>query len=1200
MTLVLAVLILVVAVNCLYMFYFINDLTSPSARDKGETGNSFWIGLISFFQFLLSTFGISDFAIGSAVYSKLKWVSTKKLPGTLNSAAVIPVAFMALIYITSIEVDLATLVVPIVAQAAGAYFSPRFVVKMPTRPLRVFLSLGMFVTVLRMVGEEIGFFPAGGTATALSVGGLALLGGLCLLYGALNNLGLGSYAPTMATVHALGLNPIAAFPIMMGAAAFSVPVGSIQFIRHDSYSRKVTIISAIFGTLGVLIAAFLIKDMSISAVRWLIAGFLFYSACTMLYSAFHATSDSVTVPKPEKTENKLSAAGRLTSFCVVLVLLCAVSLIVIFIKNFQKISYNYTETSISAHNAHLTDNVEAYLSERESLLLSAKVGVTYFMNQASVDLEQLRLYLEKTSLTLDDVSTLYCTTNEVWNKPGGYAVFSQPWDVPQDWDNTERLWFLAAKNARGDIAYSKPYVDALTGDTIIDMSCNIYDEKGNDIGVISMSTTIDAINNMLLVSGEFTVGGHIYIIDSDGVFVVHSDREMVAEKDFFNTVGLDSYREDVLLSDNFYVENNGVMISSSSISNAGWFLVSITPVKEILTPINNSIISMFMTPLLIIIFMLLIVLISLGVVVRGESKAKLTAERITMEKDYFIARVSHEIRTPMNAVIGMSELARRDYGTQEGLEYILGIKNAGASLLTIINDILDFSKMEAGHLELKASSYETVSMLNDVFTIIRVRMSEKKLDFLIDVDPNIPKLMIGDAVRVKQILTNLLSNAVKYTNKGFIHFTATGARVKENEVRLTFVVKDSGIGIKPEDMHVLFGVFARIDEKRNSNVEGTGLGLSIARNLCRAMAGDITAESKYGEGSTFTATLIQTVTDWKPTGDVSALSAARTGIQHVTFTAPSAKVLVVDDVPTNLLVARGLLSPYEMVVDTCESGKEAIELIKSNKYDMVLMDHMMPDMDGIEATSLIREMKEGREVPIIALTANAVAGMQETFLQSGMKDFLSKPIDVSKLDEMLSKWIPKEKKHTAARSVTAPFDGMTDPMFLKLFCRDAEKAIKVLRETAASGDHKLFATTAHAIKPVLANIGETDASALAEALEKAGKSGDTVFIAENTESFIKMLEALIQAYMPDENENGDAGEDEDEDTACLTEQLQAVMAACEDYDDAAAYAALDKLKEKRWKNETAAELEEIRDMLFLHSDFETAALRAEAVLLQKK
>ncbi|MDR1686040.1 MAG: transporter substrate-binding domain-containing protein [Desulfovibrio sp.] len=610
------------------------------------------------------------------------------------------------------------------------------------------------------------------------------------------------------------------------------------------------------------------------------------------------------------------------------------------------------------------------------------------------------------------------------------------------------------------------------------------------------------------------------------------------------------------------------------------------------------------------------------------------AERAVKVKGDFLARMSHEIRTPMNAVIGLSELAQRELarrtpaqqkpGMSKALEYVTGIKSAGTSLLTIINDILDFSKIESGNLPIHPAPYETASLLNDVLTVIRVKLAETPLELIPDISSAIPRSMVGDAGRIRQILLNLLSNAVKYTKKGFIKFSAFGEAPAEDRIRLTFIVEDSGIGIKEEDLPKLFGEFTRVDEKRNSGIEGTGLGLVIARSLCRAMGGDITARSGYGTGSVFTATLEQAVADRRPMGDMADAAVTRVETQRVTFSAPDVEVLVVDDFSSNLLVAEGLLAPYGMRVSTCLNGREAVELIRARSFDLVLMDHMMPEMDGVEAVHNIRAVTEERcrTMPVIALTANAVSGMREMFLENGFNDFLSKPIETAKLDAMLKKWIPADKRRDPMEDgeTFSTFDaspavdlpeiqgvdvaagvariGGSQRRYLNLletFCRDAQAGFVLLETIPDDGCRGSFTTQAHALKSALANIGADGLSQAAAVLEEAGRAADMPVIRDKLSPFREELTALtarIGEITAAVRAGGEAGQAEPPVEPALAQLRQALEA--KDID--AIYAARARLQSLPLSGKTLEAVSDIADFI-LTMEFQKAL---EAVIALPK
>ena len=388
-------------------------------------------------------------------------------------------------------------------------------------------------------------------------------------------------------------------------------------------------------------------------------------------------------------------------------------------------------------------------------------------------------------------------------------------------------------------------------------------------------------------------------------------------------------------------------------------------------------------------------------------------EQLSRSRNAFFTNMSHEIRTPINTIIGLNEMTLRENISDEIAENSINIQNASKMLLTLINDILDMSKIESGKMEIVPVQYETGAMFSDLVNIIWIRAYEKKLEFKIDIDEDIPSMLYGDEVRIKQVLTNILSNAVKYTKKGSVTLSAQSEKIHSNRVRLRISVSDTGMGIRKEDIDNLFHSFSRVDEEKNRGVEGTGLGLAISKQLTEMMGGKITVDSIYTKGSVFTITLDQQIVDGKPIGSMDFMLKRKVIHREQykqRFEAPDAKVLVVDDNEMNRLVASKLLRSTKVQLDMAASGKECLEMTRHKLYHVIFMDHMMPEMDGIETLKQIRMQENGlcKDVPVVALTAHAMSGAEQIYMEKGFQGYLPKPINGALLEAVLLKYLPEE------------------------------------------------------------------------------------------------------------------------------------------------------------------------------------------------
>ena len=531
-------------------------------------------------------------------------------------------------------------------------------------------------------------------------------------------------------------------------------------------------------------------------------------------------------------------------------------------------------------------------------------------------------------------------------------------------------------------------------------------------------------------------------------------------------------------------------------------------------------------------------------------KAKEIAQQANRAKSEFLANMSHEIRTPINAVLGMDEMILRESDNPKILEYASDIKQAGSMLLSLINDILDFSKIESGKMDIIPVDYDLGILLSDTIDMIRSRAEEKKLQLELNIESNTPVHLHGDEVRLRQILTNILTNAVKYTSEGKVILTVSGKKVSAGTVQLYVSVKDTGIGIKKEDIGRLFDSFQRVDESRNRNIEGTGLGLSITMRLLNLMGSRLEVESTYGEGSDFYFYLEQKQLDDEVIGeDIQKYYENEKGKMSISaeqFYAPDAKILVVDDSAMNLKVFVGLLKKHGMQIDTAMSGKECLARMEKHAYHIIFMDHLMPEMDGVETLRRIRELKtnQSKDAVIIILTANAVSGAREMFLKEGFVDYLSKPIIAVKLEKMIRKYLPAElllrndlgqKEEISVSSDdhvkgAQAENGLVDWKKGKLLCMEDEDFYREMLQTFLDShsdmqlsryyeesDFENYRIKVHAMKSNLANIGAVSVSEMAKQLELALKNDNNVsYVQEHHEEFMTVYEKVeseVKAYI---------------------------------------------------------------------------------------
>ena len=803
--------------------------------------------------------------------------------------------------------------------------------------------------------------------------------------------------------------------------------------------------------------------------------------------------------------------------------------------------------------AAITAELENYLETARSVLWVAADTVDHMVANGATYEEIVDYITRESTNTASQFDKSY---TGIYGYINGRYVDGVGWTPPEDYDPTVRDWYKEAVAAGGQPLVVNPYVDAQTGNVIISV-CKALTDTNNVLGLDLTLTDVQKTVEGIQIDGN----GYGFVLNYDGTVIAHHDSSEKG-KNYSEDPDKKEIYEKIMSVDKgcfeMVIDGKICTVFVDSVHDQ-WHLAIVVEKSALMKNTwNVLIVSVFIG---LFVFALISIFYIAGY--RHERKVnkrmeemkateqkreyeakilqleKAAADTANKAKSDFLADMSHEIRTPINAVLGMNEMILRESKDEQILEYSTNIKSAGNTLLSIINNILDFSKIEDGKMTLVPAEFDTAEFITNLVNTISERARAKGLEFVTEIDESVPSKLYGDDVRISQIVMNLLTNAVKYTERGSVTLRMKNNGITDGSVKLRVEVSDTGIGIKDEDLGKLFESFKRIEEKRNRHIEGTGLGISIVCKLLAMMDSKLEVESQYAIGSTFGFNLKLRVTDPEPVGKYEEKrKSVLSHEEEAHIYAPKARILVTDDNGMNLKVAINFMKIFGITPVTCSSGAETIELMRQEKFDIVFLDHMMPNMDGIETLKVLKDEDLLGGAVVIALTANAVVGAEAQYLSAGFDGYLSKPITVNDIEKTLKKYLPSGVIENGAseapgvKSSKLSLDklralGLNVDAALVYTCNDEDFYMELLTDYAESaadkchdlsaylenGDIKNYEILVHSLKSASKTVGADGVSEQARALEEASRNKDMSFVNEHHGAFVESFTSLAEKIL---------------------------------------------------------------------------------------